>query len=65
MAKKNGFIITEYVYSVRINKQQNIRLSDEHTEFGWYNFDTAYNMLEKDNNRKTLKYINDKLLAND
>lgn len=55
--KQNGFMITEYVYAVKINRGQKIQLSDEHVEYRWCDFSEAYDMLEKENNKNTLKFV--------
>ena len=55
--KQNGFVITEYVYAVKINRRQEIQLSDEHVEYKWCDFDEAYDTLEKENNKNTLKFV--------
>lgn len=61
--KQNGFVITEYVYAVKIDRGQEIWLSDEHVEYKWCDFDEAYNTLGKENNKNTLKFVdmNEKL----
>lgn len=61
--KQNGFVITEYVYAVKIGRKQEIWLSDEHVEYKWCDFDEAYNTLGKENNKNTLKFVdmNEKL----
>lgn len=56
--KKNGFVVTEYVYAVQINRRQKIWLSDEHVEYKWCDFSKAYNTLGKENNKNTLKFVN-------
>lgn len=60
--KENNFIITEYVFIVEINKNQKITLSKEHTNYKWCNFKEAYQILEKENNKNTLKLINRELI---
>ena len=60
--KENNFIITEYVFIVEINKNQKITLSKEHTNYKWCNFKEAYQTLEKENNKNTLKLINRELI---
>lgn len=61
--KQNGFVITEYVYAVKIDRKQEIWLSDEHVEYKWCDFDEVYNTLGKENNKNTLKFVdmNEKL----
>lgn len=56
--KQNGFVITEYVYAVKIDRGQEILLSDEHVEYKWCDFDEAYDTLGKENNKNTLKFVN-------
>ena len=60
--KENNFIITEYVFIVEINKNQKITLSKEHTNYKWCNFKEAYQTLEKENNKNTLKLMNKELI---
>lgn len=61
-AKKTGFIITEYVFSVELDRDIIIKLSEEHDDYKWCEFNEAYNLLEKENNKKTLKVINEELI---
>lgn len=61
-AKKSGFMITEYVYAVELNKDANVVLSEEHDDYKWCNFEEAYETLGKDNNKNTLKILNGELL---
>ena len=60
-AKKTGFIITEYVFLIEIDRNINIILSDEHEDYKWCEFNEAYQLLEKENNKNTLKLINSEL----
>lgn len=60
-AKKTGFIITEYVFLIKIDRNINIILSDEHEDYKWCEFNEAYQLLEKENNKNTLKLINSEL----
>ena len=60
-AKKTGFMITEYVFSVELDRNINITLSEEHDDYKWCDFNEAYQWLGKDNNKNTLKMINEKL----
>ena len=60
-AKKTGFMITEYVFSVELDRNINITLSEEHDDYKWCDFNDSYQLLGKDNNKNTLKMINEKL----
>ena len=60
-AKKTGFMITEYVFSVELDRNINVTLSEEHDDYKWCDFNEAYQWLGKDNNKNTLKMINEKL----
>ncbi len=60
-AKKSGFMITEYVYAVELKRDSKIILSEEHDDYKWCSFTEAYDMLGKDNNKNTLKIINEEL----
>ena len=48
-------------FSVEIDRNIDITLSEEHVDYKWCEFDEAYRMLEKDNNKDTLKMINNEL----
>ncbi len=61
-AKKTGFMITEYVFSVELDRNINVTLSEEHNDYKWCDFNEAYQWLGKDNNKNTLKMINEKLI---
>lgn len=61
-AKKTGFMITEYVFSVELDRNINVTLSEEHDDYKWCDFNEAYQWLGKDNNKNTLKMINEKLI---
>lgn len=54
-------MITEYVFSVELDRNINITLSEEHDDYKWCDFNEAYQWLGKDNNKNTLKMINEKL----
>lgn len=60
-AKKTGFMITEYVYAVEFKRDVKVKLSEEHDDYKWCSFDEAYHTLEKDNNKNSLKKINEEL----
>ena len=60
-SKKSGFIITEYVYAVELNVDAKVILSEEHDDYRWCDFEEAYLLLGKDNNKNTLKMINEEL----
>lgn len=60
-AKKTGFMITEYVFSVELDRNINVTLSEEHDDYKWCDFNDSYQLLGKDNNKNTLKMINEKL----
>lgn len=60
-AKKTGFVITEYVFAVELDKNSKIILSEEHDDYKWCSFEDAYEILEKENNKNTLKVLNEEL----
>ena len=60
-AKKSGFMITEYVFSVELDRNSKVTLSCEHDDYKWCDFEKAYDMLGKDNNKNTLKIMNEEL----
>lgn len=54
-------MITEYVFSVELDRNINVTLSEEHDDYKWCDFNDSYQLLGKDNNKNTLKMINEKL----
>ena len=49
--------ITEYVYGIHVDKM-NIQLSKEHDKFEWFLFKEAIEILEKENNKRSLTILN-------
>ena len=60
-AKKSGFMITEYVFIVELDRNSKVTLSSEHDDYKWCSFEKTYDMLGKDNNKNTLKIMNEEL----
>lgn len=54
-------MITEYVFAVELDKNSKIILSEEHDDYKWCGFEDAYKTLEKENNKNTLKILNEEL----
>ena len=44
-------IMKEYVFALEISSDQNIKISDEHTEMRWCNLEEALKLLKYDNNK--------------
>jgi len=49
----NRFVIPEYCFGIRVN-EKTIRLSNEHTEFGWFVYPVAQDQLRYDGNKVAL-----------
>lgn len=56
---RDVFVIPEYAFGVECTGE--IRLSDEHTEYGWLGYDSAYDRLKWDSNRTALYELNRRL----
>jgi dihydroneopterin triphosphate diphosphatase len=51
-------IIEEYVFSAKLdNISDNIRLSDEHCDFKWIDFQTAISLLSWETNKEALRRV--------
>lgn len=48
---------SEYVFGIELAKKEQPRLSEEHEEFRWVDFETALEMLEWDTNKESLKKL--------
>jgi dATP pyrophosphohydrolase len=50
-------IMKEYVFALEIYSDQNIKMSDEHTEMRWCNLEEALKLLKYDNNKEGFKKV--------
>ena len=57
---ENVFVIPQYCYGVRTLDRE-IRISHEHSEFGWFLFDEAYRLLKFDGNKTALWELHQRL----
>lgn len=57
---KDVFVIPEYAFAVDATSFQ-IKLSNEHTEFKWLEYDKAMDILTYDSNKSALWELNEKL----
>jgi len=57
---KDVYNVKEYCYGVCIDNIE-IKISLEHTEMQWVNFDTAFRLLKWDSNRNALWELNERL----
>jgi len=55
--KENDSWLTEYVFSIEINSNEEIKISSEHDEYLWCDLDTAINKLKWDNNKEAFKKV--------
>jgi dihydroneopterin triphosphate diphosphatase len=53
-------VVPEHAFGVRCD-QAEIRLSPEHTEYGWFSFDEAVRLIRWDSNRNALWELNHRL----
>jgi len=53
-------VIPEYAFAVEVSDMK-IRLSDEHTEYRWVDYQTAKSMLKYDSNKTALWELDNKL----
>jgi dATP pyrophosphohydrolase len=56
----NIYVIPEHSFAVNV-KEEEPRLSSEHTEFRWVKYQEAFDLLKRDSNRKALWELNEKL----
>ena len=61
---KNVYVVTEYSFGVFI-ENSDIKLSNEHKQYGWFIYDDAYKKLEYDSNKTELWELNQRLLNSD
>lgn len=48
----------EHVFAMEISPEDNIKISDEHEEYKWCNYNDAYDMIEFETNKYALKKLN-------
>ncbi|AGK96075.1 NUDIX domain-containing protein [Clostridium pasteurianum] len=58
---ENVYIINEYCYGVKIINKE-LKLSNEHTEYKWLNYDDAISLLKWDGNKTALWELNKRLI---
>lgn len=56
-------VIPEYKFAVQV-KKDNIKLSDEHKEYRWVNYDIATELLKFESNRTALWELDNKIKMN-
>ena len=57
---KNVYVIPEYTFAIKL-KNCNIKLSNEHKEYKWVEYDEAIKKLKYDSNKTALWELNDRL----
>lgn len=62
--KNNIYVVYEYGFGVKINNEE-IKLSDEHQEYRWVNYDEAIELLKYDSNKTALFELNERLIHNE
>lgn len=55
------YVIPEYTFAVEILSDDNIRLSSEHKEYKWVEYDEAIKKLKYDSNKTALWELNEKI----
>lgn len=60
----NVYVIPEYTFAIEINNCD-IRLSNEHKEYKWVEYDEAIKKLRYDSNKTALWELNERLNKND
>ena len=53
--------MTEYVFGIEVDKNTEVKISDEHDTYMWCSFDEALKKLEKKNNRNAFTMLDKKL----
>ena len=54
----DGEVYLEFVYGIELYLDQEIKLSQEHSEFKWVKYETAVEMIKKENNKKAFAEFN-------
>ena len=54
-------VVPEYCFGVKIGKKEQISLSMEHLECGWFSYEAALNMLKWDSNKTALWELDHRL----
>ena len=62
--KNNIYIVYEYAFGININNED-IRLSNEHQEYRWVNYEEAIKLLKYDSNKTALFELNERLVYNE
>jgi dATP pyrophosphohydrolase len=57
--EREGGVLVEYVYGAELAAGQEPKLSSEHTEYQWVDFDEALRLLKWDENKSALRKLND------
>lgn len=52
--QKKDFILVELVYAIEVDSESDVKLSSEHQEFRWCNFEEALELFPFDDNKKAL-----------
>ena len=58
------YVVPQHFYAVRVDGLE-FTLSDEHTEFCWFDYDGAYQTLRYDSNKTALWELHERLQADD
>lgn len=62
--KNNIYVVYEYAFGININ-DEDIKLSDEHEEYRWVNYEEAIKLLKYDSNKTALFELNERLIHNE
>lgn len=60
---KNCFVIKEYTFAVKLEKDI-IKISDEHSEYRWVNYEEAISLLKYDSNKTALTELRARIREN-
>ena len=60
---KNCFVIKEYTFAIRLEKDI-IKISDEHSEFRWVDYNEAIELLKYDSNKTALTELRARIRKN-
>lgn len=62
--KNNIYIVYEYAFGIKIDNEK-IKISNEHQEYKWVNYEEAINLLKYDSNKTALFELNERLVHNE
>ena len=58
------YVVKEYSFALKIDDSVNIKLSEEHTQYIWGEYNNLYDLLKYDSNKTALWELNERIKTN-